>query len=74
MQDFVHQHGEFFYPPTTIHNEVATTKTLVELFQESEYDDSWDECSDIQDVLIYCRGSKKLKIPPEWRPVLPSEL
>lgn len=43
----------------------------MELFQEADFTERWDECCD--DVLIYCWGSKKLRIPPEWRPV-PHEL
>lgn len=53
---------------------VAEDKSLVELFSELTYDDLWDDCSDLRDVLVYCRGSKRLRIPSEWRGVLPTEL
>ena len=55
-------------------NQVSEDKSLLQLFSESNFDERWDECSDLQDLLVYCRGSKRLRIPPGWRDVLPSEL
>lgn len=51
-------------------------KTLIEMFREATFDDLWCECSDIRDVLVYARGSKRLRIPEGWREVLvlPTEL
>ena len=53
---------------------VSANKTLIKLFSELDYDDLFDECSDLRDVLVYCRGSKLIRIHPEWRPLLPTEL
>ena len=49
-------------------------KTLIEMFREATFDDLWCECGDIRDVLVYARGSKRLRIPEGWREVLPTEL
>lgn len=54
--------------------EVSMEKTLIEMFREATFDDLWCECSDIRDVLVYARGSKRLRIPEGWREVLPTEL
>ena len=54
--------------------EVCDEKTCIELFSELSFDDLWDDCSDLRDILLYCRGSMRLHIPSEWRSVLPAHL
>lgn len=49
-------------------------QTVLELFKQAAFDDLWDDSSDIRDVLVYARGSKRLCIPSGWRDALPSEL
>ena len=53
---------------------VESEKSLLEMFREATFDDLWCDCSDMRDVLLYCRGSKRLTIPSEWRPDLPTHL
>lgn len=53
---------------------VQDEKTVPEMFREATFDDLWCECSDLRDVLLYCRGSKRLSIPSHWRSVLPERL
>lgn len=43
------------------------------LFQQLPMGDCWDDAM-LFDVAMYLRGSKSLKIPEDWRPVLPTEL
>ena len=44
------------------------------LFDEADFDsDWWDDC-DLKDVIVYCRGSKLLKIPDGWRALIPTEI
>ncbi len=54
----------------------VSDKSVRELFEETAYGlDFWDACSDLGEVLVYCRGSKLLHIPnDEWRALLPKEL
>ena len=40
-------------------NQVSEDKSLLQLFSESNFDERWDECSDLQDLLVYCRGVQK---------------
>ena len=51
-------------------------KSVLELWKETEFaeGDDWDEYTDILDVVRYARASKRLKIPPEFRPFLPKYL
>jgi hypothetical protein len=55
-------------------NQVSEDKSVLQLFKECSFDERWDECCDLQDLLVYCRGSKRLRIPPGRRDVLPCEL
>ena len=57
-----------------INHPQVSEKTVLELFQEARFEELWDECSDLKDVIVYCRGSKRLRIPESWRSVLPTEL
>ena len=45
-----------------------------ELFANASYQD--DDCSDanLKEVIVYLRGCKGLRIPPDWRPLLPEHL
>ena len=57
-------------------SKVSHEKTVLELFQESSFGtDLFSDSSDLKDVLVYCRGSKRLQIPSaEWRAALPKVL
>ena len=35
---------------------------------------SWEEEGDLRDVIEYVRGSKLLRLPNEWRAVLPTSI
>jgi hypothetical protein len=45
----------------------------VEIFKEMEFDDWWDE-ADLKSVYKYLRGCKGLKIPAEYKPLLPTTI
>lgn len=48
--------------------------SLPELFAQMEWDEGsseWDQEADLRRVVKYVRGSKHLKLPEEWRNVLP---
>lgn len=50
---------------------------LPALFAQMEWgtdSELWDEEADLTDALRYVRGSKLLKIPLQWREVLPTEV
>jgi len=50
---------------------------LVELFAKMSWDDGssdWDVEADLKRVIVYVRGSKLLRIPPEWRKVIPHSI
>ncbi|CAK9090383.1 Uncharacterized protein SCF082_LOCUS42631 [Durusdinium trenchii] len=53
---------------------VDMDKSLLDLFMEANYDEFWDESSDLRDALLYCRGSSRICIPHEWRAALPTHL
>ncbi|CAK9102213.1 unnamed protein product [Durusdinium trenchii] len=54
---------------------VSKDHTVLELFNMASYEDTWDPCCDLEDVLIYLRGSKRLRIPNDaWRAALPKRL
>ena len=48
--------------------------SILDLFKQKTFDESWDSHADLKDVIVYCRGSKLLKIPAEWRPWLPTSI
>lgn len=51
--------------------------SLVELFAKMSWDDGssdWDMEADLKRVILYVRGSKLLRIPPEWRKVIPHSI
>mmetsp|Transcript_40679 Transcript_40679/g.63947 ORF Transcript_40679/g.63947 Transcript_40679/m.63947 type:complete len:346 (-) Transcript_40679:30-1067(-) len=52
---------------------VDFTTPLTELYEKYEWGDLWSE-GHLIDVVRYLRGSKRLTIPEEWRPLLPTEL
>lgn len=54
--------------------QVDMDKSLLDLFMEANYDEFWDESSDLRDALLYCRGSSRICIPHEWRAALPTHL
>jgi len=48
--------------------------SLMDLFNSMEWDDgsiSWEQEADLRKAIMYVRGSKLLKIPAEWRNVIP---
>ena len=47
-------------------------KPVQQLWAETTFDDMWDDHSDLLCVIRYLRGSKKLKLPEEWRPLIPT--
>ena len=48
---------------------------LLQQWRDVEFSgEVWDPCSDLRDVLCYVRGAKRLRIPEEWRSVLPKEI
>ncbi|CAK9092648.1 Uncharacterized protein SCF082_LOCUS43601 [Durusdinium trenchii] len=54
---------------------VSEDRTVLELFQQASYVDLWDDCCDLNDVIIYARGSKRLRIPSSsWKDALPTHL
>ena len=53
--------------------QVDFTTPLTELYEKYEWGDLWSE-GHLIDVVRYLRGSKRLTIPEEWRPLLPTEL
>lgn len=56
--------------------EVSST-SLPELFAGMEWDagsEQWEEEADLRKAIRYARGSKLLKIPPEWRAVIPTSI
>ena len=53
----------------------VSSKPVLELWKETPFDsEGWDEHSDLEDVIYYVRASKRLKIPAEFRPFLPSRI
>lgn len=50
------------------------SESVLEMFKKATYETKWDDHSDLADCIIYCRGSKRLKIPTEWRPWLPTTI
>ena len=40
-------------------NQVSEDKSLLQLFSESNFDERWDECSDLQDLLRFTAGVPK---------------
>ncbi|CAK9003436.1 unnamed protein product [Durusdinium trenchii] len=56
-------------------SQVSEDRTVLELFQQASYVDLWDDCCDLNDVIIYARGSKRLRIPSSsWKDALPTHL
>ena len=49
--------------------QVDSSVPLTELFAAMPWGDLWND-ADMVSVVRYLRGSKKLRIPPEWREVL----
>lgn len=50
---------------------------LEELFAAMDFDDEgreWEQQADLREVIRYSRGSILLKIPPTWRPLLPTAI
>ena len=57
--------------------QVDQSSTALDLFTALEFCDegrAWDAEADLRRVICYTRGSKKLVIPPEWRPLVPTEI
>lgn len=51
--------------------------SLVDLFGQMEWDDQsrqWEGEADLRKVITYLRGSKLLRIPTEWRAVIPTNV
>ena len=46
---------------------------LISTFAEMEVGDVWDDAR-LREAVVYCRGAKNLRIPGEWREVLPAVL
>ena len=62
-------------PKQSFVNEVSEDPLIMQ-FRKLQFpaESYWDEECDLYDVIRYCRGSKLLVIPPEWRDVLPTSL
>jgi hypothetical protein len=57
--------------------QVESESTALELFATMAFCDegqAWDQEADLRRVIRYARGSKRLHIPSEWRPLLPTEI
>lgn len=52
--------------------EVDCTQPLTQLFAEMEFGDLWPDAK-MLDVVIYLRGSKALRIPEEWKALVPNK-
>ena len=52
---------------------VDETTDLRELYRQTEWGDLWDDAF-MRSVILYLRGSKKLRIPEGWRELLPHTL
>ena len=52
----------------------VSDEPLLKQFQDIDYDDMWDRCSDLVSAVRYARASVLLQIPDEWRPHLPTEM
>jgi Ni,Fe-hydrogenase I small subunit len=50
-----------------------TECTAKELFMQATYDDNWDD-ADIRGLVRYLYGAKGVKIPRDWRELMPHEL
>ena len=50
--------------------QVDTTTELTQLYAAYPWHDLWQDAK-IEEAISYARGSKKLRLPPEWRRVLP---
>ncbi|CAK9088197.1 unnamed protein product [Durusdinium trenchii] len=51
--------------------------SLVELFNRLPWDEegaAWELEADLKELIIYVRGSKKLRIPSEWRCAIPTAI
>ena len=59
--------------PVELKHRAEGSSSALELFRNATYD---DDCSDanLKDVVLYLRGCTGLRIPPEWRPLLPTHL
>ena len=61
------------FPGKTLANlpnaQVSLTSPLIALYASMEWGDLWEDAS-MMSVLRYLRGSKRLQIPSEWRPVI----
>ena len=44
-----------------------------EIFGSMEYQDNWDD-ADLRSCVLYIRGSWKIRIPNDWRPLLPARI
>ena len=57
--------------------QVTSFDSLITLFTNMEWCNesiAWDEEGDLRDAIRYARGSKKFRIPPEWRDALPTTI
>ena len=71
---WITKYGLYRFKVTYLCSQVSD-RPLIDLWNNAqfEWDDLWHDC-DLMDVIRYARGSKKLKVPKEWRPHLPSHL
>ena len=53
--------------------QVKPERSLPELFEQLDFEDMWDDAELVSPVR-YCRASKSLRLPAEWRDVFPTWL
>ena len=61
------------FPMVAQHMQVDMSSNLMAMYASLPWGDTWDDAA-ASAIVRYLRGSKLVKIPPEWKPLLPAEL
>ena len=64
--------GSTYYDDATFATTVEPSQAFL-LFASEDYNDLCED-ADLLTFVFYLRGCKGLRIPPEWRPLMPAKL